>query len=117
MKKIPSSTLVTQAILAKAAATERTSARSKQSTPLPATRPVPHPANGSGGNGGSNGELNTQEVLGALVALKKGDFSARLPVGWSGVAGKVADTFNDVAEMMYSSTEQLSRVSRVVGKE
>src|SRR5207302_4527939 len=52
-----------------------------------------------------------------LISLKKGDFDTRLPVGWTGIAGKIADTFNDFAELMSLSTAELSRISRVVGKE
>jgi HAMP domain-containing protein len=40
-----------------------------------------------------------------------------LPLDWAGTAGKIADTFNDVAESMEHSTEDLSRISRVVGRE
>ena len=43
--------------------------------------------------------IDVQELLVALTALKKGDFSVRLPLDWAGVAGKVADTFNDVIEL------------------
>ena len=56
-------------------------------------------------------------MLSALISIKKGDFNTRLPLGWVGIAGKVADTFNEVAEMMSRSTDELNRVSRVVGKE
>ncbi len=38
-------------------------------------------------------------VLGALLAVKKGDASIRLPLDWPGVAGKIADAFNDVVEL------------------
>ncbi|EEF60017.1 HAMP domain-containing protein [Pedosphaera parvula] len=62
-------------------------------------------------------DLDTKSVLAALNALKKGDFTARLPVEWTGLAGKVADTFNDLAEIMDRSTHDLSRISHVVGKE
>jgi HAMP domain-containing protein/signal transduction histidine kinase/CheY-like chemotaxis protein len=62
-------------------------------------------------------QLDVEKVLAALEALKKGDFSTRLPVAWTGIAGKVADSFNGVAELMSNSTEELSRISRVVGKE
>src|SRR5690349_3141305 len=65
----------------------------------------------------SEGPLNAEEVLEALMALKKGDFRVRLPVAWTGIAGKVADAFNDVAERMEQSTTDLSRISRVVGDE
>src|SRR5215471_12853715 len=74
----------------------------------------------NGANGGadeSNGHLDAAQVLSALMALKNGDFSIRLPSFWTGIAGKVADTFNETAEMMSRSTEELSRISRVVGKE
>jgi HAMP domain-containing protein/CheY-like chemotaxis protein len=61
--------------------------------------------------------LNAEQVLSALVALKQGKFDVRLPGAWTGIAGKVADIFNDVAEMMAQSTSELSRISRVVGNE
>ncbi|HEX4646509.1 MAG TPA: HAMP domain-containing protein, partial [Verrucomicrobiae bacterium] len=64
-----------------------------------------------------NGDLDAKQVLQALAALRRGDFSARLPVEWTGVSGKVADEFNELAELLGGSTEELSRVSRVVGQE
>src|SRR5205823_2119254 len=48
---------------------------------------------------------------------KKGDFSVRLPLTCTGGSGKVADAFNEVAELMSHQTDDLSRISRVVGKE
>jgi HAMP domain-containing protein/signal transduction histidine kinase/CheY-like chemotaxis protein len=66
---------------------------------------------------GPNGQMDAERILSALMALRQGDFKARLPVGWTGIAGKVADTFNEVAELMGQSTDDLSRISRVVGKE
>ena len=33
-------------------------------------------------------------LLAALTALRRGDASARLPLHWSGLAGKVADVSN-----------------------
>jgi hypothetical protein len=68
------------------------------------------------GNHGDSA-LDVRLILNALITLKKGDFSVRLPMEWIGVAGKVADTFNDVADQMEHSTGDLSRISRVVGKE
>ena len=43
--------------------------------------------------------IDSAAMLAALTALKKGDFSVRLPLDWTGVAGKVADTFNEVIEL------------------
>src|SRR5688572_20979114 len=65
----------------------------------------------------SNGTDSTQkQILKALIGLKKGNFSVRLPVEWTDTEGKLADTFNDLAELMEHSTADLSRVSRVVGR-
>ena len=38
------------------------------------------------------------QLLAALVQLRKGDPNVRLPLHWAGVAGRVADAFNDVVE-------------------
>ena len=51
------------------------------------------------------------------MALKKGDFSARLPVTLEGMDGKIADAFNDVIELNQRHAAELERLSRVVGKE
>ena len=63
------------------------------------------------------GEIDSGALLAALKALKKGDFSVRLPMGWLGMAGKVADTFNEVVEQNERMASELERLSRVVGKE
>jgi methyl-accepting chemotaxis protein len=65
----------------------------------------------------SNEKLDARQLLNMLVAIKKGDFSIRLPATWTGVDGKIADTLNDIAEMMSESTREIERVSRVVGRE
>src|ERR1043166_487733 len=62
-------------------------------------------------------ELDTGQLLAALMAFKRGDFTARLPDDWTGVAGKIADTFNDVIEKNERLTKELDRIGRVVGKE
>ena len=61
--------------------------------------------------------LDSRELLSALTALKRGDFSVRLPVEWTGLPGKIADAFNDVIELNERMANELDRVSRVVGKE
>src|SRR5436190_849463 len=61
--------------------------------------------------------LDTKLLLKTLISLKKGNFSVRLPNDWTGVAGKIADTLNDVVEMNDRLVKELERVSRVVGRE
>ena len=61
--------------------------------------------------------FDTDQLLSALMAFKRGDFSARLPENWTGVPGKIADTFNAVIEANERMTRELERIGRVVGKE
>ncbi|HXD32204.1 MAG TPA: HAMP domain-containing protein [Pyrinomonadaceae bacterium] len=68
-------------------------------------------------SGAIPGTLNTKLLLKALIAFKRGDFSVRLPGDWTGEAGKIADTFNDIIELSDNTTKEIERVSRVVGKE
>jgi len=56
-------------------------------------------------------------LLNALIALRKGKAGVRLPAEWTGVAGKVADAFNEVIEQNERLAEELARLSRVVGQE
>jgi HAMP domain-containing protein len=62
-------------------------------------------------------EVDVQTLLGALTALRHGDFSVRLPATWTGLAGKVGDTFNEVMDQLEGMSDELERISRVVGKE
>ncbi|MGZ5085776.1 MAG: HAMP domain-containing protein [Usitatibacter sp.] len=56
-------------------------------------------------------------LLAALTALKQGDSSVRLPVEWSGMQGKISETFNEVVELNERMAEELSRLRQKVGKE
>src|SRR5213082_3534318 len=65
-----------------------------------------------------NGDrLDEKQLLSALAAFKHGDFSVRLPDDWTGMAGKIADCFNDVIGMNQRLARELDRIGRVVGKE
>src|SRR5437773_868302 len=66
---------------------------------------------------GPVGDLDRRRLLAALRALRRGDFTARLPPEQTGVAGEIAEAFNDVAELLETSTGELERIGRVVGKE
>jgi HAMP domain-containing protein/signal transduction histidine kinase/CheY-like chemotaxis protein len=56
-------------------------------------------------------------LLHALVAFRQGRPGVRLPREWTGLAGKVADAFNDVIEINERLAEELARLSQLVGKE
>ncbi|SEC56724.1 HAMP domain-containing protein [Paenibacillus sp. GP183] len=62
-------------------------------------------------------QLDSGELLNALMALKKGNFSYRMPYDHTGIAGKVADTFNEIMDMQESLVTEVQTVAKVVGKE
>src|SRR5690349_20736650 len=62
-------------------------------------------------------EREMATLLGALTQLSRGDSSVRLPLHWEGVAGKVADVFNQLVEQNATMASELARLRRVVGKE
>ena len=60
---------------------------------------------------------DTKVLLNALTALKYGDFSVRLPLDWVGIAGKTADTFNEVVTLNQRMARELVRLRQSVGRE
>jgi CheY-like chemotaxis protein/signal transduction histidine kinase/HAMP domain-containing protein len=56
-------------------------------------------------------------ILQSLQTMKDGDFSVRLPVAWTGLAGKIADNFNEIVTANEQMAFELKRVGQAVGKE
>jgi HAMP domain-containing protein/CheY-like chemotaxis protein/signal transduction histidine kinase len=56
-------------------------------------------------------------ILAGLQTMRDGDFSVRLPGVWTGVGGKIADTFNEIVIANQRMANELKRVGHVVGKE
>src|SRR6202020_3089132 len=63
----------------------------------------------------TGGDLSV--ILAGLQTMRDGDFSVRLPGSWTGLAGKVADTFNDIVSTNQQISQELKRAGQVVGKE
>jgi HAMP domain-containing protein/CheY-like chemotaxis protein/signal transduction histidine kinase len=64
----------------------------------------------------SDRSLDSKKLLQVLTQFKRGDFTARMPVDQTGLAGKVYDTLNDIIEQNQRLTAELQRISTVVGK-
>src|SRR6202789_425117 len=67
-----------------------------------------------------NGHVNSENlsvILAGLQTMRDGDFSVRLPGDWTGLAGKIADTFNDIVTANHQISRELRRVGQAVGKE
>ncbi|HXW84179.1 MAG TPA: HAMP domain-containing protein, partial [Candidatus Binataceae bacterium] len=62
-------------------------------------------------------DLDVRRLLRALQAVRDGDFSVRLPGDQTGLAGKVADTFNEIVTSNERLARELERAGQIVGKE
>ena len=62
-------------------------------------------------------DLDRKLLLAALTALKKGDFSVRMPTDLTGLDGKIADTLNDIIENSELMAQEIASVSQTVGRE
>jgi len=58
-----------------------------------------------------------KRLLAAMVAFRDGDFSIRLPSDWPGIEGQIAQAFNQALSHEHVISHEVSRLSRVVGKE
>jgi len=61
--------------------------------------------------------LDARQLLKVLNSVKKGDFSVRMPIDQTGLAGKIADSLNDIIELNQRMVQEFDRISTVVGKE
>ena len=69
-------------------------------------------------NGPCGGDpFDLHSLLYGLQAISSGEFSVRLPGHWTGLEGKIADTFNEIVAANQKMAQELRRVGQVVGKE
>ncbi|MEI7892498.1 MAG: response regulator [Myxococcales bacterium] len=66
---------------------------------------------------GSHDTLDLIQLLTVLTSFNKGDFTARMPVTHIGLAGKIADTLNEILEREERLGQELHRVSVAVGQD
>ena len=61
--------------------------------------------------------IDRRQLVSALRALRRGDFSVRLPEAVDGIDGEIASLFNEVVGMNDAITTEFERLAKVVGKE
>jgi HAMP domain-containing protein/signal transduction histidine kinase/CheY-like chemotaxis protein len=61
--------------------------------------------------------IDRRQLVSALRALRRGDFTVRLPEAVDGIDGEIASLFNEVVGMNEAITQEFERLSKVVGKE
>src|SRR4051812_15094153 len=59
----------------------------------------------------------SRALLAAMLSFRDGDFAARMPSDITGLNGKIADAFNEIAALSERRARETARVSRAVGKE
>ena len=74
-------------------------------------------ARNGGDSAGGDSPVDLRKLLRALQAVRDGDFSVRLPSDQTGLAGKVADTFNEIVTSNQRVARELERAGQAVGKE
>jgi len=57
------------------------------------------------------------QLLAALRRVRNGDFKARLPLDGTGIAGEIAQAFNDVVDLNERMAREFTRITVVVGRE
>ncbi|MGH6967959.1 MAG: hypothetical protein ACREEN_02490, partial [Stellaceae bacterium] len=83
----------------------------------PVVSPPPHERTLNGDGASARETIDLQQLLHGLQAMRIGDFSVRLPRDQVGLAGKIADTFNEIAAANQRMAEQLEQVGNTVGRE
>ncbi|MDQ3366657.1 MAG: HAMP domain-containing protein [Myxococcota bacterium] len=74
-------------------------------------------ANGAKASNGAAPGLDHRHILSALRAFKRGDFAVRIREDLSGVDGQIAETFNELVEMVKTIRDEANDISNAVGKE
>ena len=66
---------------------------------------------------GAIADEQLEDLLEALMAAKKGDFSARLSLRRKGIMRDIASNYNDLVEMNAMMVKEFGRIRRVIGRE
>jgi HAMP domain-containing protein/CheY-like chemotaxis protein/signal transduction histidine kinase len=66
-------------------------------------------------NGAAGSEHVKRQLLSALRAVTRGDFSAKLPTSWDGIDGDIAEAFNELVGWNGRVLKEIERISSVVG--
>jgi HAMP domain-containing protein/signal transduction histidine kinase/DNA-binding response OmpR family regulator len=61
--------------------------------------------------------LDNRQLLAALRAFRRGDFSVRLPSDLDGTDAEIAEAFNDVVELNDRMSREFSRLGEAVGRQ
>jgi hypothetical protein len=73
--------------------------------------------NGKGAPRPVDPTVDLRKLLRALQSVRDGDFTVRLPSDETGLAGKIADTFNEIVISNQRMARELEKAGQIVGKD
>ena len=59
----------------------------------------------------------SRELLRVLTEVRKGNFSVRMPIDQTGLAGKICDTLNDIISLNEQMIEEFTKAGNTIGKQ
>ena len=68
-------------------------------------------------NGQAPSEAALQDLLEALIAARKGDFSQRMSIRQKGLMRDIALNYNELIEAQARVTKELGRLAKIIGRE
>jgi HAMP domain-containing protein/CheY-like chemotaxis protein/signal transduction histidine kinase len=68
-------------------------------------------------NGGKVRDADLRRLLAAMRDLKEGDFNVRLPVLEDSLLAEIADEFNGIAKLNTRLCDEMTRVSKTIGRQ
>ncbi len=74
-------------------------------------------SHGGEGRVAESSETRSRMILAAVLALRDGNFSVRLPTHWTNVDGQIAEAFNQAVDQKHRISKEFTRLSETVGKE
>jgi len=74
--------------------------------------------NGLSNNGSSKKPQSFEgELLKILTDVKNGNFTARMPLDYTGVNGKICDTLNEIIDLNEKMVSEFTKAGKTIGKE
>jgi methyl-accepting chemotaxis protein len=75
------------------------------------------PRKAAAANGAAPSEAALQDLLEALIAARKGDFSQRMSIRQKGLMRDIAINYNELIEAQARVTKEIGRLAKIIGRE
>jgi len=80
-------------------------------------RSIESKLNGNGTEMSHSSKEQLRSILQTVKAVRRGDFSVRMPIGGEGMMSDISEVLNDIIELNENMANEFARVSKTVGQE